>query len=218
MAKTFQEIINDVEKELSLVSGSAVQTYAEDEIGYHVQQTFNTLFKKRFWNDYSSWQTFTLDGTVGIPDADVDDVLASFNDIFVMFRGGTNIKIPRAPVMTNPSLLTGTTARYCSPYPTNPLRVFRVWPAASVGTVMAYVRTHPGEFEDDDEIIFDNDLLTLTAAVNMVSSDGAGGLQLQNLEQRRMEAEQIALSNEQGGVGVPINPDEFPYGTDEWQG
>lgn len=218
MAKTFQQIINDVEKELSLVSGSAVQTYAEDEIGYHIQQTFNTLFKKRFWHAYSSWQTFTLDGTVGIPDADVDDVLAAFTDIEVAFRGGTNIKLPRVPSFSNPALLTGTTARFIGPYAANPLRVFQVWPNTAVGTITMHVRTHPGDFGDDDEILLDNDLLTLTAAVNMVSSDGAGSLQLQNLEQRRQEAEQSALSDEQGGIAVPINPDAYPYGSDEWQG
>lgn len=216
MSKTFQELVIEVEKELSLVSGTAVQTYAEDEIALHLQRTFNQLFKKRWWDSYSSWQTYTLDGTVGIPNADISSTLKSFNDILVMFRGGTTIKIPRAPKMVNPLLVTGTTPLYCSAYPSDTTRVFRVYPAGSTGTVQCYVRTKPNDFTDTDVVVMDNDLLVISTAVNMVSSDGAGSLQLQNLEQRRIEAENLAIFQEQGGQGVPINPHEYPVGLTEW--
>lgn len=215
--KTFAELIVEVEKELALVAGTAVQTYAEDHIAHHLQQEFNDIFEKRWWEEYSSWQTYTLDGTTGKPSSDISSTLNRITDISVMYRGGTNVRILLAPQSINPTIITGSTALFYAPVlETTPNRIFKVYPVTAVGTVDCYVRTYPGEFDDDSPVKFDADYLVLSAAKNMCATDGGGSLQLQDLEQRRQRAEERVLRRAQSMGPVPINPVQYPNGLTEW--
>lgn len=215
--KTFAELITGVERELALVAGTAVQTYAEAEIAHYLQQEFNDIFEKRWWDEFSSWQTYTLDGTTGKPSSDISSTLVRFKDIHVMYRGGTSIKLLRAPTSVNPTIITGSSPLFYAPYPeTTPNRVFKCYPITAEGTVTAYVRTLPDEFDDEDTVTFDADYLILSAAKNMCATDGGGSLQLQDLEQRRQRAEERILSSEQSVGPVPINPAQYPNGVTEW--
>jgi len=79
--KTLSQITDDVIKRIGLVSGAAVQTYTEPQIKLAVQDAFDFMFRKRFWDHLTDWYTYTLDGVNGYIVGNLTDIAAEFNDI-----------------------------------------------------------------------------------------------------------------------------------------
>ena len=144
-----------------MVSGTGIQTYAEDTIAEMIQHKFDVLFDEVFWPQFCTWYTWTLDGTLGVVTTDLTDIIKKYEDIQVVFADNSNTALTKlANLTTNPFTLAGTTPiHYEALGPTfsnNTTRVFRVWPLASTGDVIVRVRTKPDTFVGTDEIDFDD--------------------------------------------------------------
>lgn len=172
MAKLFSALISDTLLAIGQVNGIGAQIYSEDTIANALQRTFNLVFSELWWPDYMTWYTRTLDGTVGIPTADITTV-DSFNDIRAVFQGTSNRPLDQTPRNINPNLMTGTTPVYVEAYRDTDDKVFRVWPATSTGTVYIHARDKPTDFTLNDSVLMDEDLLVAGAAYDQLEDDGA---------------------------------------------
>ena len=160
-----------------MVSGTGVQTYAEDTIAEMIQHKFDVLFDEVFWPQFCTWYTWTLDGTLGVVTTDLTDIVKKYEDIQVVFAENSNTALTKlANLTTNPFTLAGTTPiHYEALGPTfsnNTTRVFRVWPLASTGDVIVRVRTKPDTFVGTDEIDFDDQALILGSVFDYLEDDG----------------------------------------------
>jgi len=220
MAITFptqSECVQEIIKQMSMVPGTSVQVYAEDIIASYFQSCFDEIFDSYFWPAYSSWQTFTLDGTIGIPNADIDSVVKRIEDIGVMLIGGTNKEVRALPTHQNPNLLSGTTPRFYDAYPTLPSRVFQVFPAASVGTVVCRVRTKPDDFISTSSIKLDKWLPIFKTAWLYAEQDAANPGQAAVFEKRYEDRYAQVTGNIIGAKPVPIDPDSSADQQTEWR-
>ena len=168
---TFQTLINRTALRLSQVHGSGVQVYAEDRIGEMIQHKFDVLFDEAFWDQFTSWYQWTLDGTLGVVTTDLTEILKRLMDIETIFIDGTISKVMKLPSTVNPFTLTGTQAAYYSGH-ANEAKVFHVWPKASTGVLAVRVRTKPDAFLLTDEVDFDDQCLILGAAYDYAEDDG----------------------------------------------
>jgi hypothetical protein len=171
------QLVNRTAARLSMVSGTAVQVYADDALAEMIQHKFDVLFDERFWPQFSTWATWTLDGTLGIVTTDLTDLVKRFDDIQVIFGDASNIPIPKlAETTTNPFTLSGTSPRQFSalgPTASNKTsRVFQMWPKAATGNIIVRYRTKPATFEPEDEIDFDGQALILGAVFDYLEDDG----------------------------------------------
>lgn len=213
----FSSLRNKVIHQLSLVPGSSVQTYAEDIISSYLQSAFDEVFDLYFWPNYSQRLTVTLDGTVGIPNADIDTYVKRIEDIGVMFIGDSDTQVKALNKQTNPNTVTGTVPKFYEPYLTDPDRVFRVYPAASTGDLDLYVRTKPDEFVDADTIKIDQWIIIFKAVWFMLEQDAANPGQAQLFQKRFDDRLSLVLGNIINSQPVPIDPAAGVGVPSEWQ-
>lgn len=215
---TLAELIIEAEKKLRLVSGTAVQTYAEEALMQNLKTMFKKVFEARFWEDYTSTQTFTLDGTLGIPNADIaTTILSRFQDIQYIFAGGTNRPLKRLPKNMNPNLLSGSSPVFFDSYmATDPDRVFQVFPAASTGTVVVRCRAMPTL--DDDTIVPDSwdETLYLYAAWKMAETDGTNPAGIASLADEWKQAYEDLLTTFREVGAVDVTGVRYPTGLTDW--
>jgi hypothetical protein len=213
---TFSDAIQAVVWELSQVPGTSVQTYSEDIMGRYIQRAFNQIFDKMWWPIYSSWITVTLDGTIGIPNADVTDDVKRIQDIAVMYLGDTETKVLGLPVTLNPNTVAGTQAKYFTSYNDDVDRLFRVYPAESTGDLDLYVRTKPDDFTTDDEIRLDFDSVVLRAAWIYATQDAANMEQAALFKADFLDRISQVATDIMKVSPVPLNPGVGSQMT-EWQ-
>ena len=168
---TFQQLINRTSLRLSQVHGSGVQVYAEDRIGEMIQHKFDVLFDEAFWDQFTTWYTWTLDGTLGVVTTDLTNILKRLMDIETIFINNTISKVTKLPSTVNPITLTGTTPIHYSAVSTVS-KVFHVWPKTSTGSLQVRARTKPDPFVLEDEVSFDDQCLILGAAYDYAEDDG----------------------------------------------
>lgn len=218
MAITFptqSDCVQEVIKQMSMVPGTSVQNYAEDIIASYVQSAFDEIFDSYFWPNYSSWQTYTLDGTLGIPNADISSTLKRYEDIGKMLIGGTDREVKKLPTDTNPFLITGSSPKFFAPYLTTPERIFQIYPNESTGTVVCRVRTHPGDFESSTSVKIDKWLVVYKAAWLYCEQDASNPGQTA-VFQKRYEDRFIQVTGNIIGTGlVAFDPREGSTET-EW--
>jgi len=214
---TQSECIQEIIKQMSMVPGTSVQVYAEDIIASYFQSAFDEIFDSYFWPEYTSWQTFTLDGTIGIPNANIDTYVKRIQDIGTMFIGGTRTPIHRMPSQENPSLVTGTSPKFYDAYTATRERVFRVYPAASTGTLDCRVRTKPADFISTSVIYLDKWLPIFRAAWLYAEQDAANpGLTavFQNRFEERMLQVKSSIAS---AAPIPVNPSAGSGIETEWR-
>ena len=78
---TPDKLVEQVLNELALVSGPSVQTYTEGMILTHIQNAFDTFFKKRYWAHLCTTSFFVLDGTTGVTTTSVESVVEDIDDV-----------------------------------------------------------------------------------------------------------------------------------------
>ena len=213
---TLTEIAQKVTRRLSLYPGTGVQLYAEDRIKDMIQSTFEFIFDDYFWPQFCSWNQWTLNGTTGEVTADISAILKRWEDLSAVMRDGSNKKLPRVPDGMNPFTITGETPRFIEPYNANG-RIFRVWPLECVTDIVAYVRTIPDEYVDDDVIDFDSEALILGATYHILEDDGTvpGGIEkYRSLFERRVS--QLKVNVDQMPIPLVDTPrSNVPV---EWDG
>lgn len=169
--KTLSELVNRTQTILSQVSGNAVQLYTEDRIALHVQTIFNTVFDEDFWDDFVQWFESPLDGTYGSPTLDISSI-TRFADIQHIYAENSDYPLPKLPTTNaNPYKLAGNTPRYYAPDQTTG-KVFRIFPKLSVNTIAIKARIKPDDFQPDDIVRMDEDLLCYGAGWMYAEADG----------------------------------------------
>lgn len=173
--RNFSELKQDVLAVVGLVTGTSVQTYSEPLVGTSVQLMFDMLFRKRFWEWMTDWHTFTLAGSGGIVNADIDDIVKSFLDVEMVYVNDTDRRIVR-PIDREHLRVTGSHPLYYTPLPwtdTNATkRVLKFWPIAATGAVDIRARTKPDNFTGTDTVPFPSDVIAQAAAWNLLDTDG----------------------------------------------
>ena len=206
MASTMRELINRTAQRLSMVHGGGVQVYAEDRLQEMVQHKFDVLFDEAYWDQFTEWYEWTLDGTLGVVTTDLTDILKRLEDIQVMYIEDTLSKVTKLPSTVNPYILTGTTPiHYASK--SSVTKPFKIYPATATGIIQTRVRTKPNTFELDDEVNFDEQCLVLGAAYDYAEDDGtnpAATAKLQGLFENRVS--QIKKNNVKD---IPLDPASY---------
>lgn len=202
----FASLVQETITFIRLQSGTGMQRYAEDSIAQKIQASFDMLFDRFWWDQFMSWQTFTLDGVSGLIVEDASSLLKSYTDIKLIYRGGTNDKVPELPSDLNPNTVTGTIAKFKTSY-ANATKIFQVYPLDATGTLDVRLRTKPADFLPNDEINFDKWALVFMAAWLRVTGDGTNpgeGEAIRSMLNDRLEtlqgndAQNVVLSREYG--------------------
>lgn len=171
--KTRRELTLQVLDVLALVSGSGVQTYTEPQIVTAIQNSFDLLFKERFWDHLCYNTTHTLDGVAGV----VTDTIVGIEDF-------TDIKWIRLdpyeekdtiPYFPDGNMATNTLGFTSFPWDHAQFSTKRLWinPVTTTGNIKIRARRRPDEFTDDDDIVpMDSVMLSYFVAAQLLAVDG----------------------------------------------
>lgn len=175
MFKTVQQLTADAYGVVGLVTGTSVQTYTEPLVEKSIQLMFDMLYRKRFWEWLTDWHTFTLSGSGGLINADIDDTIKSFIDVEAIYISGTDRRVVR-PIDREHLRVTGSYPIYYTPLPWNNAnavkRVLKFWPVGATGDVDIRARTKPDDFTPTDTVPFPSDIIAQAAAWNLLDNDG----------------------------------------------
>lgn len=174
---TLAQLVARTADRLSMVAGTGVQIYAEDRIAEMIQHKFDVLFEERFWPQFNTWVTWTLDGTLGVVTADLTDLVKRFEDIRVIFPSNSNAALTKISALTqNPFVLSGSTPIHFDALGPNSgnktEKVFFIWPKSSTGNLVSQFRTRPDTFTANDTVDFDDQALILGATFDYLEDDG----------------------------------------------
>lgn len=176
--KTVAVITQDVIKRIGLVSGTGVQRYTEPQIAVSIQDAFDFLFRKRFWDHLTDWYTFTPDGSTGVVTTDLSAIAAEATDIKDVHIAGTDRRVVQ-PVGNEHLLVNNSNyAIYYTPIkfsPTDALwqtKVIKLWPIDCTADVTMRIRVHPGALNDSSTVPFPQDIIGWCAAWLMLETDG----------------------------------------------
>jgi len=172
--KNLQDLVTEVLSIVGLVSGTAVQTYTEPQVKRAIQNQFDMIFMKRFWEWLSGWDTFTLSGSGGILNTNV--TFKAYEDVKEIRISGTNRLVGR-PAGREHLHVTGSTPLYFTPIRYGDsnfsTRVIKFWPVTATGDVDIYSRTKPDPFVQNTDIVpFPSHVIAQAAAWDLLDSDG----------------------------------------------
>lgn len=168
---TLGDLITRTQTLLSLAGGLAVQTYAQPKIVEFLKMGYATLFDLRFWDDYTTTETYDLNGTTGKTTQDLSAVIKSFRDIQYVWCGDYASPLPRAPDNRPPHLVRQRSFTTSA----DPLCLFKVLPIDTTGQVHVRYRKRMdiADVNESTEVLMDEELLVRWAAMMYVSMDNA---------------------------------------------
>lgn len=171
------ELLPRVQNNLSQLGGAGVQVYSQDTIIEKIITSFNMMFTRYFWDEYTYWQAGTLDGTEGVVVENADTwqhgPLVRFIDIEIVKRDANGARaLAVLPRHMDPFHVQGTSPKYIMPFEIDPHKVFKVVPASSTGRVLIRYRTRPTNIDIDTELLLDEELLKLAATWQYLADDG----------------------------------------------
>ena len=173
---TLADIITRVQELLSLAGGLNVQTYAQPRIVQFVTMGYNTLYKKRFWKDYTKIEMFTLDGLTGRVTADLSAKILKFSDIQYVWYQDYATPLPIAPENRTPDMIRqlsfGPSGVAACPFTVFPItNSGNIWVAYRTKAIMPFTETY--------EIPMDDELLVRWAAMMYLTFDNANQAAIQ---------------------------------------
>jgi len=168
---TFGQIVTKVLQRLALVEGLDAQIYAEPRIQLAVQHKFDLIFREYWLPEYTTWQEpYALDGVTGSIVGDLSDKIQDWRDIHSVMWDGSHKPLALAGRTTRDIDINFPSIRQ---FATNPVKMFKVLPATTSGTVWISYRTKPDDFEEDsDPIHLDTQLLLLGTCWDVLEDDG----------------------------------------------
>lgn len=176
--KTAQLLMLDVQKDVGLVNGTAVQIYTEPLIYQAIQTIFDLMYRKRFWEHLTDWYTYTINGTSGLLTSDINDVCKGFEDIEQIWLSDFSRQIVK-PFDTGYKIINGASAMYYTYIKYNAAatdnfikKVIQFWPVTATDTVAMSIRTKPADFVPQDIVPFPSDVISMGAAWKLLESDG----------------------------------------------
>ena len=212
---TLTQLSDRVIQRLSMVGGTAAQIYAEDRIAEMIQHKFDALFDERWWHQFLSWGTWTLDGSTGIVTTDLTTLVKRFEDIRVIYKENFNTPLSELSATTmNPYELSGTTPLFFEANASTS-RPFKIWPLAATGNIVVQYRTKPDTFDPEDTVNFDDQALILGTVYDYLEDDGTNPnatQKFQNMfEARVAQLKKIADKNPISLDPITTIPQSFTF-------
>lgn len=173
MSATLRQIVDDALAVMGEVAGVGTQAFSDDKLKRAAVKSFNLLFKKKYWPQYTQWFQLALDGTLGIVTTDAFTRVMDFEDFAAVHRDGQSTALSRLPKSINPYTVTGNTVTYWTSLPVSDARYatrrLQFYPKTSVGLVNICARVYPlpasaTQFGWDDVFDLDRDMLADGAA------------------------------------------------------
>ena len=181
---TLSTLVTRVLELLSLAGGLGVQTYAQPKIIQFIQMAYTDLVDRRFWNDYTTQSTYTLDGTTGKVTTDLTNIIKSFRDIEYVWYGDYASALPKAPNNRSQTMIRQLSFA-ASGDPTSP---FLILPVDNTGEVHVRYRikaTVP--FTELDDVPMDEELLVRFAALLYLTFDNSNQAAIQFVNKMYVE-------------------------------
>lgn len=180
MAYTLTDLVQRAVTRLSMVSGVAVQVYAEDRLAEMIQHKFDTVRDMLWWDDLMEWQTLVQD-TDGRPVENVvrelplspvgdEIVINQYKDIQYAWHPERRDPLKSMSKRTNPraAMREGNTL-YRVP---DSAKVIRFLPIEPGLEMMVRYRKWYDRFEPQDIVPMDDQLMILGAVYDYLEDDG----------------------------------------------
>jgi hypothetical protein len=105
---------------------------------------------------------------------DLKTILKDVKDVFGIFPEKGSQPLPGLDQLSNPFILTGTRPRFHEKVIIDATKghYFRVWPKTATGKITVIGRTKPDNFDPQDEVSFDADVLVSWATWDYLVDDG----------------------------------------------
>jgi hypothetical protein len=217
MAYTLDQLIQKCVLRLSMVGGTGVQVYSEDILGEMIQERFDELFDRFWWEDYMNVYVGTLhtDGTVD-EDIRTTQELDRFTDIQHIHHQTKPNPLLRIDSRSNrANYLKTSSPIYIAPIAGD--KVFQLLPYGDVGdaVTISFRKRPTAAFIGTDEILLDNLLLIYGACYDYLEDDaGSQGAIAKFQDSYNARLTQLnSLRNEQG---IPLMPGRADV-PDDWQ-
>ena len=214
MSATIEQIKDEALKIIGEVSGAGVQTYSEDRIMGDVIRSFNLLFKKRWWEQYTEWFRVELDGTTGLSTTGVFAQVLDFEDFASVHRDTETHPLPILSKKINIyALPTSAEVMFWNSLPASHANYvthkLQFYPVTAEGFVNILARVYPIDLQNDvawdweDTMYMDKDMLAYGTAFMTLNSDdtNANGAEL---ARTMMEDRYSSIVNALGNHPIPI--------------
>ena len=211
---TLTELVQRTVTRLSMVSGVAVQVYAEDRIAEMIQYKFDTVRDMLWWDDMMEWQELTQDAygrpvenvVRAMPDTPVGDeiVIAKFQDIQYAWSPFATRPLADLPRRTNPTCFyrNGGVSVFKAP---DQAKVIRFLPATPGQVMTVRYRKTYSRFNPDDVVPMDDQLMILSACYDYLEDDGTNPGQTEKFRNFSNDRLRQLLSQENDRE-IPIHP------------
>ena len=181
MFDTVGNITTDVLHELTLVSGTSVQTYTEPMIVSGINKGFQFLFKKRFWTHLTETTQHLVDANSGLI-VDASIAIESIDDV-QWVRKEPFEKRDALRYLDGEEWFDWMEESYESLSWNNPLyktKLLRIYPFNINVPIRIRARRMPPRFASADDVVpFDNVCITHLVTANMLANDGVNPLGMQ---------------------------------------
>lgn len=228
MAATVGDIVDGALVWVGEVAGPSVEQYGNDQMMMAVVRAFNLIFKKYQWRQYRAWYRVQLDGILGVPTGTDLQNIRDFEDIYGVFRDGSNQRVQQLPMTQNPfasnlnSGATGTVQYWDSlPAVHSSFATKRIicYPPTSTEYINVSARVYPilanNQWIADDVMHFDQDMLEYGAAFMTLVGDDTNPTAAEAMRQM-MEMRFRDITS--GLADQPLTPSgsSIPLG-DDWR-
>lgn len=217
MSHKLTDLVQRTVTRLSMVSGVAVQVYAEDRIAEMIWHKYLMVRDKVWWDDLMDYHVLTQDANGrpienvvrALPDTPAGDeiVINKFGDIQHAWHPNDRDPLMDSSRRYNPrSMLTTGRTRYIVPDGTT---VVRFAPFQSGLQMMVRVRRYYPYFQPDDIVPMDDQLMILGAAYDYLEDDGTNPGQTEkfrNLFNDRL-TQLISIENDRA---IELSPPTYP--------
>lgn len=223
MAYTLSDLVQRSVTRLSMVSGVAVQVYAEDRLAEMIQHKFEVVRDMLWWDELMEWQTLTQ-GEDGRPTENVvrelpaspvgdEIVINEYKDIQYAWHPQRRDPLKSLPKRANPqaAMRQGTTL-YRVP---DSQKVIRFLPIQSGAEMMVRYKRWYGRFEPNDVVPMDDQLLILGACYDYLEDDGTNAGQTEKF--RNYYNDRLSqLVSDENDEEIPLTPQPWLSSTG-WQ-
>lgn len=202
---TFESLINRTIRRLAMVGGTGTQLYSEDLIADMLQHTFDVVFEEVDWPQYTFWDIYALDGTLGVVTSDLSELVKDYEHIIAIYPENATTQLTKLSSTTNPFELSGNTPMHYSPYNASDVKVFHVWPKTSTGNIVVHAKTKPDAFTATSNVKFDDQCLITGACYDFLADDGSNpGAEekFRNLFESRLKS----LKNRYNNAPISLDP------------
>lgn len=214
---TIGDVVGDALGILGEVLGTSVNTFTVPRMIKDAGRSFNFIYKKRWWEQYTDWTTITLDGTTGMATTNDFTQVIDFEDFFAVYLPNTQTALPTLPKQINPNTLTGNQPRYFTGIRAGATgyaaKRIKVVPITAAGKLNVLARFHPLTAGDNwaevTQVHLDRDLLSYGTAFMALSGDdlnpGAKS-DVQEMMDNRYKDIMSSLSSQTTSMGMGRGP------------